>query len=98
MDKKPKQNHVPWEVEKHSDEDIRIVGKNVTIAENFTEEDAAFIVRAVNAHEYLLKSAKLSYELFNELRRTMDEGHWFADDLTKIGEALSQAIAKAEGK
>jgi hypothetical protein len=60
--------------------------------------NGAFIVRAVNAYEGLLKSAKLSLELFSELRRTMDEGHWFADDLKKIGDSLSATIAKAEGK
>lgn len=68
------------------------------VARDLTQDDAELIVRAVNAHEYLLKSAKLSMELLVELRRTMDEGHWFADDLNKIGEALASAIAKAEGK
>lgn len=97
---------IPWK-QHESEEKIYATlrdAANRTVADCGSRSDpqaqanAAFIIRAVNAHGYLLKATKLSMELFSELRRTMDEGHWFAHDLNKIGEALSEAIAKAEGR
>lgn len=68
------------------------------VASVFNLADAAFIVRAVNSHEAMLEALKETSKLFAELRRTMDDGHWFADDLDTIGRLSRNAIARAEGR
>jgi hypothetical protein len=62
------------------------------------EANAAFIVRAVNAHEELLEAVKASATMTNELLRTIDDGHWYSDDLVALRVKVLQAIAKAEAR
>lgn len=57
-------------------------------AEGYQRSNAEFIVRAVNAHEELLRVCKLIYETENEKDDFCQD--WMGD--------LRQAIAKAEGK
>lgn len=51
--------------------------------------------------EKLAAALKDTSILCAELRRTMDDGHWFADDLNRVGERAKDALAayeQAKGK
>lgn len=96
------EKHTPWKVgvTKLGDGGVYDANENcVCVLVDPNKADtvtAAFIVRAVNAHEEMLEALKKAYKLFGELRSKMDDGHWFADDLDRIGAVTHSAIAKAE--
>lgn len=65
------------------------------------EVDAAFIVRAVNAHAELLEALKTAYGFFKvEADRPDEEGRTVAPDsvVRMVLRKMNQAIAKAEGR
>ncbi len=83
---KPRHTPTPWT---HNPEmsDSSISGPNGVVARALHSWDAAFIVRAVNAHEELLEALKA---LRNRANQTCGA--------TDLMEQINQAIAKAEGK
>lgn len=93
MKKKTTHTPTPWTTFQSQGENGAITdGNGNVIAEGLTEENAAFIVRAVNSHEALLEAAKV---LVNSIK--------WSGDINQVNLApkisvLRAAIAKAEGK
>lgn len=77
-------------------------GNKMRLQDAFTvrkEEDAAFIVKAVNAHEEMLELLKFFNERFDGSNRVSGSALWNNEtDLVTIAQAVKQAIARAEGK
>ena len=87
-----KHTPTPWRIEGGS-----ILGQGVPPSNwvlgltTITKQDAAYIVRAVNVHEILLKALKEIIDVTNGKGETQDES-------LEIYELAKEAIAKAEGK
>lgn len=60
--------------------------------------NAAFIVKCVNGHAELLEALKVCDKQMSELYRTMDNDHWFKDDLVSACRIVREAITKAEAR
>jgi hypothetical protein len=101
---KPQHTPMPWEAHEDWDKTVELFGgdppdkfKNITHILSW--EDAAFIVRAVNAHEALIeamRSAIRALEAVNDYPVQNCSGHTSTMDC--VADDLKQAIAKAEGK
>lgn len=46
----------------------------------------------------MLEALNQAKTMTNELLRTMDDSHWYRDDLVALRVRIIQAIAKAEGR
>jgi len=71
----------------------RICTLNVGLTPEIARANAAFIVRAVNAHEELLAALKNASRMLSAWGEDNEFPEWEADK-----ERIRQAIAKAEGK
>ncbi len=100
MENQTQHTPTPWHTEQASDGHFMIhetEGKSgvheISLAHVKEERNAAFIVRAVNAHEELLATCQA---LISELRWTSKNGQFPGMD--KVIAEADKAIAKAEGK
>jgi len=87
---KPQHTPTPWKHDKRGG-DIRNK-EGMLIASGFRYENAAFIARAVNAHEEMLNALKLA------LKTMYANPDANMDMITGCSTTIKQAIAKAEGK
>ncbi len=92
-----KHTPTPWFIQTKQDENglVQILHNHCAIAHEVTPVNAAFIVRAVNAHEELLAHLKAASARLKEFGGIRLEGKKVSVDFTSD---LDAAIAKAEGK
>lgn len=79
----------------------RIIGKNIAdgVADAYTEANTAFIVRACNAHDELIKQASKASALLGTISIVggiHEKKEW--DLLADILDGLYEALAKAKGE
>lgn len=85
----PTHTPTPWTIQEYRESTTGrfIIGTNTTeLAYTAMRQDAAFIVRAVNAHEELLAACK-------EFMAARNEKQW-----DEAAQSIKEAIAKADGK
>lgn len=96
---KPSHTPTPWALNEPIKTEI-VSGYGSTdigVAQNLREADAAFIVRAVNSHEELVKALK---DVLFVLKGQAEHGNFLDSserDISLEG-VVEQAIAKAEGE
>lgn len=70
----------------------------VQVNAELAKANAAYIVKCVNAHERMVQTLKKAHQLNSDLFRTMDETHYYRDELHDLIRILRKTIVQAEGK